>query len=85
MKSVQKEPTVKLNFKLKSIQIIGLRKAFYRQKSQSPESGYARKKTIDIDINVTSRNGDRKIMQSIRMTSRPPSRITKWSQFSQYR
>ena len=28
----------------------------------------SRKKTVDIDILVTSRNGDRKIMQSIRIT-----------------
>ena len=33
-----------------------------------------RKETADIDILVTSGNGDRKIMQSIRITSRPPSR-----------
>ena len=31
-----------------------------------------RKETVD--ILVTSRNGDRKIMQSIRVTSRPPYR-----------
>ena len=30
-----------------------------------------RKETVDIDILVTSRNGDRTIMQSIRITSRP--------------
>ena len=30
-----------------------------------------RKKTVDIDIIATSRNGDRKIMQSIRIKSRP--------------
>ena len=34
---------------------------------------------------LTSRNGDGKIMQSIRTTSRPPSRIRKWNQFSQFR
>ena len=28
------------------------------------------KETVDMDILVTSRNGDRKIMQSIRITSR---------------
>ena len=33
-----------------------------------------RKETVDLDILVTSRNGDRKIMQSIRIMSRPPSR-----------
>ena len=33
------------------------------------ESSCARKETADIDIFLTSRNGDRKIMQSIRITS----------------
>ena len=49
-----------------------------------PEFSCARKETIDIDILVTSRNGDRKIMQSIRITSRPPSRKRKWNQLSQF-
>ena len=31
-----------------------------------------RKETVDIDILVASRNGDRNIMQSIRIMSRPP-------------
>ena len=62
---------------------MGQRKAFYRQ--IIPEFSSARKKTVDIDILVTSRNGDRKIMQPIRITSRPPSRIRKWSQLSQFR
>ena len=35
----------------------------------------ARKETFDIDILVTSRNGDRKIMQCVKITSRPPSRV----------
>ena len=39
----------------------------------------------DIDILVTSRNGDRKIMQSIRIMSRSPSRIRKWNQLSRFR
>ena len=48
-------------------------KAFYRQKIL--ESSCGRKETVDIDILVTSRNGDRQIMQSIRITSRqPPSK-----------
>ena len=38
-----------------------------------PESTCERKETVDIDILVTSRNGDRKIMQSIRITSTPPT------------
>ena len=38
-----------------------------------------------IDILVTSRNGDRKIMQSIRITCTPPSRKRKCNQLSQFR
>ena len=56
-------------------QDIGQRKAFYRQRIS--ESSCARKETVNIDILVTSRNGDRKIMQSIRITSRPTSRKKK--------
>ena len=37
--------------------IIGQGKAFYRQRI--PEPSCARKETVDIDIFVTSRNGDR--------------------------
>ena len=44
-----------------------------------PESDSAKKETVDIDILVTPRNGDRKVMQSIRILSRPPSRIRKWN------
>ena len=36
-----------------------------------------------MDILVISRNGDRIIMQSIRITSRPPLRKRKWNQLSQ--
>ena len=60
-----------VNSRLKATKIIGQRKAFYRQRIQEPSC--ARKETVDIDILVTSRNGDKKIMQSIRITSRPPS------------
>ena len=56
-----------VNSRLKAIQIIGQGEAFYRQRI--PESSCERKETVDIDILVTSRNGDRKIMQSIRITS----------------
>ena len=61
-----------VNSGLKASKIIGLRKAFYRQRI--PEFNWARKQTFDIDILVTSRNGDRKIMPSIRITSRPTSK-----------
>ena len=64
-----------VNFRLKAIWIIGQRKTFYRQRI--PESSCAMKEAVDIDIRVTSRNCDRKIMPSVRITSRPPSKIRK--------
>ena len=71
-----------VNSRLTATKITGQRKAFYRQRI--PESSCARKETVDIDILVTSRNGDRKIMQSIRITSRPPTSKIKWNQLSQF-
>ena len=38
-------------------------------------------KTVDMDILVRSRNGDRKIVHSVRM---PSSRKMKWSHLSQF-
>ena len=70
------------NSRRKSIKIIGQSKAFYRQRI--PESSCARKESVDIDILVTSRNGNRKIMQSIRITTRSPSRKRKWNQLGQF-
>ena len=61
-----------VNARLKAIYIIGQRKAFYRQRI--PKSSCARKETVDTDAVVTSRNGDQKIKQPIRITSRPPSK-----------
>ena len=61
-----------INYRLKATKIVGQRKAFYRQRI--PESSCTREETVDIDIRVTCRNGDRKIMQSIRITSTPPSK-----------
>ena len=58
-----------VNSRLKATKIIGQRKTFYRQRIQ--ESSCARKETADIGILATSRNGHRKIIQSIRITSRP--------------
>ena len=52
----------------KATKIISQRKAFYRQ--IIPESSYAKKETVNTDILVTSRNGDRKIMHSIMITSK---------------
>ena len=59
-----------VNSRLKAICIIVQVKAFYRQ--IVPESLSARKETVDIEIFATSGKGDRKIMQSIRIKSRPP-------------
>ena len=68
--------------RLKAIKIIGHRKAFYRQRI--PELSCANKEAVDIDILVRSRNGHKKIMQSIRITSRPPARKSTWNQLSQF-
>ena len=70
------------NSKRKAIKIIGQRKTFYGERI--PEPSCTRKETLDIDILVTSRNSDRKIMRSIRITSRPTSRKRKWNQLSQF-
>ena len=56
-----------INSRLKATEI---RKALYGQRI--PEYSCARNETVDIDILVTSRNGDIKIMQSVRITSRLP-------------
>ena len=61
-----------VNSRLKATKIKGQRKAFYRQRIS--ESSFVRKETVGIDIFVTSRNGQTKIMQSIRIASRPPLR-----------
>ena len=73
---------ISVNSGLTVTKIIGQKKAFYWQRI--PEFSRARKETVDIDILVTSRNRDKKIMQSIRITSRPPSRKRKWNQLSQF-
>ena len=71
-----------VNSRLKATKIISQRKAFYRQRI--PEPSCARKETVNIDILATSRDGDRKIMQSIRITNRPTSRKRKWNPLSQF-
>ena len=71
-----------VNSGLEVPKVIGRRKAFCRQKI--PEFSCARKETVHIDILGTSRNGERKIMQSIGITIRPPSRKRKWNQLSQF-
>ena len=74
--SLQKELIGVYNSRLKAIQMIGQRKAFYIERIL--ESSYVWKETVDIDI-----LGHRK-MQSIRITSRPPSTIRRWNQLSQF-
>ena len=54
-----------VNSRLKATKIIGQRKAFYRQRI--PESSCARKRTVHMENLLTSKKGDRKIIQSIRM------------------
>ena len=71
-----------MNSRLAAILLEGQRKAFYRQ--IIPGSSCAGKETVDIDILVISRNGDRQIMQSIRTMSRLPSRIRNSGQSSQF-
>ena len=71
-----------VNSRLKVAKIILQRRALLRQ--GIPESSCAKKETVDIDVLVTSRNGDRKIMQFIRITSRSTSRKRKQNQLSQF-
>ena len=69
-----------VNSRLKATKIISQRKAFYRQ--IIPESSCVRKETVYIDILVIPKNSDRKIVQSIRITSSPASRKRKRNQLS---
>ena len=55
--------------RLKATKIIGQRKAIYKQRI--PQCSYAKKETVNIDILLTSRNGNRKILQAMRIMSRP--------------
>ena len=58
----------------KTISIISQGKAFCRQRI--PQSSCARKETAGKDIFTTSKNGDRKIMLTIRITSGSPTQIS---------
>ena len=60
--------------RLNAILIIGQRKSFCRQRF--PEFSCVRKDTLEKDILIKSRKGDRKIMQLLRITSEP-TRIRK--------
>ena len=76
--SLYKEPRVN-----RCLLILNLSHLDYRSKEsfrqRIPESSCARKETVDIEILVTSRNGDKKNMQYIRILSRPLSRKRKWN------
>ena len=61
---------------------MGQRKAFY--KAENLEFSCVRKGDVDIDILKTCRNGDRKIMQSIQIKSRTPSKKRKWNQLRKF-
>ena len=54
-------------------------------KSIIPESSCTRKETVYTDILIKSRNGGRKIMQSIRIASGPPTRIRQEKQSIKFR
>ena len=75
------------NSRIKATKIIGQRKAFCMQRI--PNLAVQGKKLLKeiayIDFLVTSSNSDRKIIQSLRIISRLPSRISKWNQFRQFR
>lgn len=49
------------------------KKAFRRQRT--PESSFTKNDTVEIEILVKSRNGDIKIMHSVRIPYIPPARI----------
>ena len=62
--------------------IIGQRKAFYWQRIPEPQG--VMKEFANRDIHLTSTNGNRKIMQSTKIRSRPPSTKRKCNQLSQF-
>ena len=64
-----------VNSRLKATKVLDQRKTFYRKRI--PESSCVKKEMVDIDILVTSRNDDRKIIQSIRIMRKPTSRKRK--------
>ena len=58
-----------VNSRCKATEIMCQTKTFYQQRI--PESSCSRKITVDIDILVKSRNGDRKILQSLKNNECP--------------
>ena len=61
-----------INYRFKNIYMINQKKKLFRQ--QVPESTCGRNITTDTDI-LTSWNGNRKIMQHIRITNGPSTRV----------
>ena len=58
-------------------------KAFCRQRIT--QSSCAKKETADRDIIKTSKKGDRKIMQTVRIRNGSPTQISQKKQFGQFR
>ena len=61
--------------------MIGQGKTFCKQRVL--ESSLTRKEAVD--TLVTPRDGDRKIMQPIKIMRRPATKMRKWRQFSHFR
>ena len=79
MKAVSKIPKEKklsINSKIKATLVICRRRTFCRQRI--PESSCARKATIERETVIISRNDERIIMQNLRITSGPPTRMRIW-------
>ena len=68
-----------ITFRLKYLQIIVKKKGFCSKRVL--ESSSVRKRTIDIDILIKSRN-DRKIIQPVRIAKARVTRMRKYKQFS---
>ena len=82
-KYVQREPAVK-----KCLVILDLKPLRSEVKGKHSLGWKFQSLTVrgkNFVIFVTSRSGERKIIQSIRITIRSPSRIRKWNQLSQFR
>ena len=78
-----RSPQVSVNYRLQAILIKDQRKAFNSEIIL--ETSCARIETVGKENLMTSRNGNRTIMQSVRIKHRPSSRIRMWNQLSQFR
>ena len=79
---VYKEPTVKRYLLILNLKPFRSKVKGKHSIGREFQSLAVRGKKLLTDILVISRNGDRKTSQSIRITSRPNSRIRKWNQLS---